>query len=90
MTFEVEGGDDFSPTTLPKAVKSSLEVLEKLQDGKLLRQASLAGRIGMHPASIGDHTTHPALREFKLRAKNGITYFGNKRTITAAREQFAL
>jgi hypothetical protein len=90
MTFEVEGGEDFDPQRLPKAVKSSLEVLTKLRDGKLLRRASLANRVGIATASIDAHTTHPALREFKFQAQGRIVYFGNKKTIQAAREQFSL
>jgi len=90
MAFSIEGEGEFSPTLLPKSVRSAIDLLQSFPDGKLLRMQTLAERVSIAKATFDAHSSHPALAEFKFRSKNRIVYFGNPRTIAAAKERFSL
>jgi hypothetical protein len=90
FTFEIEGGGDLNTSQLPRAVRAAVDVLKSVADGKLLRIRALADRVGVSAETFDRHSSHPALLDYKFQSKGRIVYFGNTKTITAARDQFSL
>jgi hypothetical protein len=88
MSFEIEGGGDLNASQLPRAVRAAVDVLKSVADGKLLRIRALADRVGVGAETLSQHSSHPALLDYKFQSKGRIVYFGNTKTITAARDQF--
>jgi len=87
MTFVIDGEGEFNASKIPKCVSDMVAALEAVEDGKLLRRRVLAGRVNKTEHTISGYTTHPALADFKFSHQR-ILYFGNKKTIAAARQQF--
>lgn len=88
MKFVVDDGGELRNSATPKIVSRAIEELGKLKDGKLLTTRGITDRLGVLAATLRSLGGHPALAPFKFK-QAGTAYYGNPKTIKAAREQFA-
>lgn len=87
MVFTIEGEGEFDSQQIPKTVRDMIQVLDTLEDGKLLKRLAIASRISRSDQTVLQNSTHPALKDYKF-IHGRTAYYGSKATIAAARNQF--
>lgn len=87
MKFVIDEGASLD-SQFSRPVRRMIDALQTVPDGKLLTTRCLAGRLGYGLRTLHGFCADPALTPFKLKHRT-LCYFGNPRTIAAARKEFA-
>lgn len=93
MKFEIDDQDYIPGDVLPPAVAKILNVVQSLPEGKLYTVRRIAREVGYSDGSIQKYLTHPALSEYKIRARDSCgrrNLFGNGETIRAYKQEVGL
>lgn len=93
MVFQVDSGIDsgisLSLDKIPKTVKTIMNFLDTLPDGKLLTRYRLSGDINCSVSTFDSWAAYPMLKEYRIKVSyQGCVQvlWGNKNTILAYRE----
>jgi len=90
MDFEIDDQNWEPGDFLPNGVTKILEIVRSMPDGKLYTTRRIAREINYGEGTVNKFLTHPALSEYKIKAKDHHgrrNLFGNAQTIRAYKQE---
>lgn len=90
MKITVLDGARIKLSRTPAAVRDAIEILSKLPNGQLLTFRALCERMITRRSAptMRNHATRPTMQMYRYVHGYNRVYFGNPKTVLAARKQF--